>query len=76
MSIDKETVYKIAKLSRIKIDEKENYGQDYCPKSANIYKSKVANSQEAHEAIRPTKINILPQKIKQYLNDDEYKLMI
>jgi len=32
---------------------KENYGDDYLPDSPRIYKTKVKNAQEAHEAIRP-----------------------
>ena len=31
----------------------ERYGQDYLPKSPRLYKNKVKNAQEAHEAIRP-----------------------
>ncbi len=32
----------------------KNYGDAYVPAKANQHKSKVANAQEAHEAIRPT----------------------
>lgn len=32
------------------------------------------NIQDAHEAIRPTNINNIPDKIKQYLSNDEFKL--
>ena len=32
------------------------------------------NVQDAHEAIRPTNINNTPDKIKQYLSNDEFKL--
>lgn len=32
------------------------------------------NIQDAHEAIRPTNINNTPDKIKQYLSNDEFKL--
>ena len=35
----------------------ENYGDKYLPKSPNVYTSKK-NSQEAHEAIRPSDVNI------------------
>ena len=38
------------------------------------YSKKVKNAQEAHEAIRPTKIDLTPEKIKGFLDDQEYKL--
>lgn len=31
----------------------DKFGKDFLPESPNVYKSKVANAQEAHEAIRP-----------------------
>ena len=51
---------------------KENYGSDYVGyvKTSN----KTENVQDAHEAIRPTSINREPDKIKEYLTNDEYKL--
>ena len=50
----------------------ENYGKNYVGyvKSAK----KNDNVQDAHEAIRPTSINREPNKIKQYLSNDEFKL--
>jgi len=38
------------------------------------YSKKVKNAQEAHEAIRPTSIDNTPEKVKKYLEDQEYKL--
>ena len=35
---------------------------------------KTENVQDAHEAIRPTSINREPDKVKEYLSNDEYKL--
>lgn len=52
---------------------KENYGEDYVPKTPNVYKGSK-NAQDAHEAIRPTYINYTPDEIKKYLKTDEYKL--
>lgn len=50
--------------------EKE-YGKQYC----GYYHAKVdKNAQDAHEAIRPTNIEITPESIKSYLSNDEYKL--
>ena len=50
------------------------YGDSYCPEKLKIYKSKVANAQEAHEAIRPTDVKRMPKTVKAYLDDDCYKL--
>lgn len=51
---------------------KDNYGSEYV---GYVKKSnKTENIQDAHEAIRPTNINNTPEKIKEYLTNDEYKL--
>jgi len=49
------------------------YGNKYLPKSPRIYKSK-ANVQDAHEAIRPTNVNLTPETVKSSLTSDQYKL--
>ena len=51
------------------------YGVDYIPDIPNVYPSKK-NSQDAHEAIRPTHIEHAPDKIKDYLSIDQYKLYL
>ena len=38
------------------------------------YQKKIKNAQEAHEAIRPTQIDLTPEKIKGFLDDQESKL--
>ncbi len=53
---------------------KANIGKEYLPTEPRIYKSKAKNAQEAHECIRPTIISLSPQKIKNNLNSDEFKL--
>lgn len=50
------------------------YGQNYVPSSPRMYKSKAANAQEAHEAIRPTQISRHPEAIKRYLDFDQFRL--
>lgn len=39
------------------------FGQDYLPPSPRMYKSKSKNAQEAHEAIRPTSLKTVPEKL-------------
>ncbi len=49
------------------------YGEAYLPSSPRVYKSRN-NSQDAHEAIRPTMPNLTPQEAKPSLTSDQYKL--
>lgn len=53
---------------------KKNFDADYLPKSPIMYKTKAKNAQEAHEAIRPTDITRTPASVRQYLNDEQFKL--
>jgi DNA topoisomerase-1 len=53
---------------------KENFSEDYLSKNIRKYKTKIKNAQEAHEAIRPTSVYREPDRIKQYLTEDQYKL--
>ncbi len=51
----------------------KSYGKEFLPETANTFKSKKA-AQEAHEAIRPTSALRTPDEIRQYLQEDEYKV--
>ena len=51
----------------------EHFGQEALPSSRRVYKTN-ANSQDAHEAIRPSDVNIEPTKIRKYLSTEQYKL--
>ena len=52
----------------------KEYGDKYLPKSPRMYKSKSKNAQEAHEAIRPTDIRRTPESLKNYLDNDQFRL--
>lgn len=52
---------------------KERWGDSYLPEKPRHYKSK-ANAQDGHEAIRPTMINLTPEKVKDSLTSDQFKL--
>ena len=52
----------------------KNLGKNYLSLEPRVYKSKAKNAQEAHECIRPTNVNLTPNKMKKYLNSDEFKL--
>ncbi|HTP05558.1 MAG TPA: type I DNA topoisomerase, partial [Nitrospirota bacterium] len=49
------------------------YGKDYLPEKPPVYAS-AKSAQEAHEAIRPTSAMREPDVIKEYLQNDQYKL--
>lgn len=50
------------------------YGKQNLPNAPRQFKTKSKNAQEAHEAIRPTLVKHLPDSIKQFLSNDQYKL--
>jgi DNA topoisomerase-1 len=52
----------------------KTYGKDALPDKPNEHKSKKKNVQDAHEAIRPTRIDLPPDSIKKHLKDHQYKL--
>ncbi len=73
MRTDSPSVAKPAQIQALKYIE-ETFGNKYLPEKPNIYHSKSKVSQEAHEAIRPTSVYRTPEKIKKYLNSDQFKL--
>lgn len=52
---------------------KRTYGDEYYPTKPNVYGSKES-AQDAHEAIRPTSLELTPKMVEPYLNRDELKL--
>lgn len=61
-------------LMQIRDYVKKNFDANYVPKTPNFYKTKAKNAQEAHEAVRPTDVTRTPTKMRQYLNDEQFKL--
>ena len=51
-----------------------NYGKDYLPAKARVFKNKTKNTQEAHEAIRPTAMDLSPDQLKTNLSLDHWRL--
>lgn len=50
-----------------------NFGNSYLPNKPNVFKLKK-NAQDAHEAIRPTYVDQIPDGLQKYLSSDEIKL--
>ncbi|MCX6011043.1 MAG: type I DNA topoisomerase [Chloroflexi bacterium] len=52
----------------------EKYGAEYLPAHARAFTRVVKGAQEAHEAIRPTRIHREPEFLRQYLSNAQFKL--
>jgi DNA topoisomerase-1 len=50
-----------------------HFGPSYLPEKPNFYADKKS-AQQAHEAIRPTDVDLTPQEIRQHLSEEQYKL--
>lgn len=61
-------------LEQIRNFVSKTFGKDHIPDKPNVYKTKTKNAQEAHEAIRPIECSLSPVNVKNYLNQDQYKL--
>ncbi len=52
----------------------KNFGEPYLPSSPRQYTTKAKNAQEAHEAIRPTELSLLPASLRKSLDADQFAL--
>ncbi len=53
---------------------KQNYGDSFVPAVPPQYKTRAVGAQEAHEAIRPTSVFRTPDKIKEFLSPEQFKV--
>jgi DNA topoisomerase-1 len=51
----------------------ENHGKEYAAETKPVHKAK-GRTQDAHEAIRPTDVRLVPDEMKSSLSTDQYKL--
>ena len=51
----------------------QTYGKQYLPPTPRVFKSKK-NAQDAHEAIRPSMPDLTPERVKNSLTTDQFKL--
>src|SRR5262249_30262342 len=52
---------------------KGTYGDAFAPSSPNVYRSKKG-AQDAHEAIRPTSLDYPPDRVREFLPSDEFRV--
>jgi DNA topoisomerase I len=53
---------------------KKKFGAEALPPQPNEFKTKKANVQDAHEAVRPTRMDLPPDFVRHYLTDERFKL--
>jgi len=51
----------------------QKHGKAFVPATPNVFKSKK-NAQDAHEAVRPTSLELPPESVRAHLKDDQFKL--
>ena len=52
----------------------KRFGDDNLPETPHVYKTKSKNAQEAHEAVRPTSAERIPEQMKERLTPEQFKL--
>ena len=52
---------------------RNHYGEEYYPGKPRRFKTK-AGAQDAHEAIRPSDVNLTPERVKKDLTAEQYRL--
>jgi DNA topoisomerase-1 len=61
-------------INSIRQNIEQQFGKRYLPEKSRAYKTKAANAQEAHEAIRPTEITRHPNDMRAFLDHDQSRL--
>ncbi|NDB81933.1 MAG: type I DNA topoisomerase [Alphaproteobacteria bacterium] len=61
-------------VTSIRDHTNKSFGPPYLPEEARHFKAKSKNAQEAHEAIRPTNIDLTSESLSKILKSDELKL--
>lgn len=61
-------------LAEVRDHIERTFGKGALPEKPNVFKTKKQNVQDAHEAIRPTRLDLPPDEVKKYLKDQQFKL--
>jgi DNA topoisomerase I len=60
-------------IAEVRAHIEQTFGPTHLPEKPNFFKQKK-DSQDAHEAIRPTSLEYPPQRVRKYLSDEQFKL--
>jgi DNA topoisomerase-1 len=60
-------------IGEVRTHIEHRFGPKYLPQKPNVYASKKT-AQQAHEAIRPTDVDLTPDDIREFLSDEQYRL--
>jgi DNA topoisomerase-1 len=60
-------------LNEVRGHIQNHFGPQYLPEKPNFYAASKS-AQQAHEAIRPTDVDLTPQEIRRQLSDEQFKL--
>ena len=60
-------------LKEVRSLVQDQFGDKYCPAKPNFFKSK-AGAQEAHECVRPTHVEMIPDHVKSHLTGEQFRL--
>ena len=72
MRTDSTRISEIA-LAETRAYVEQRFGSAYIPPKPNVYAA-GKNAQDAHEAIRPTSIGLVPEEIEKHLSRDQFRL--
>lgn len=66
---------RISEEARAQVDSfvRSTYGDKYMPEKPRYFKSR-SNAQDGHEAIRPSSVELTPERVKNSLTAEQYKL--
>jgi DNA topoisomerase-1 len=73
MRTDSTTVSMVA-LEQVREYIRNKHGEKYLPQSPIIHKTKAAQAQEAHEAVRPSLVTRTPDVVQSFLSPEQNKL--
>ncbi len=60
-------------ITELRAYVQKTWGGKHLPSSVNVFKSKK-NTQDAHEAIRPTSLELPPSAVRKFLKPEQFKL--
>jgi len=62
-------------VAEVRAYVESTYGKSFVPAEPNVFKSKnQQNVQDAHEAVRPTRMDLPPDKASEFLKDEQLRL--